>query len=107
MNADAPNAFYLTSRPIKKTPAVPTLRKQSFPHCIPEYKQRDITTVVDKCGIEILNLITCNVLRQKVARGMSAQELKDRCIANDIWTSHFRHKRIYPKVTYAELLMTV
>jgi hypothetical protein len=103
---DAPNSFYLADKPIKKRPTLPARKMQ--PPQIPAYKKRDISKVVEKNGIEILGMITCNVLgASKVPRGKSAQELKDSCLNNGLWNKILFNKKTYGKLIYAEMLMKI
>jgi len=103
---------------IIRTPVRPTLRKQSaFPHNIPAYSKRDLSAVVEKCGVEIVGQTTCGVIKtQKSKTRLSVQNFYDACIANGLWRSEFHCyndrktgglKKTLTKVCYAEMLMKV
>jgi hypothetical protein len=100
MEEDPRPYFYCPFNPIKRKPTPPPLRRPLLD--IPAYRKRDISGVVDKCGIEILGQITCNVLRvRRCPRGKSGTELYESCIANGIYPV----RKTTPKIYYAELLM--
>ena len=101
---------------IKRLPVKPALRISAFPHKIPAYSKRDLSSVVDRCGVEVVGQITCNVLRRKDIRGKSVQELYDACVANGIMWSNTKCyndrknggiKKNLTKICYAEMLMKV
>ncbi len=111
---------YFASRQsaIRKIPVAPPLRKCSaFPHKIPEYRKRNVSKVVEKCGIEILGLITCNIKQQTgVKRSVSVKDLYNACLENGVWRSEFNCynsrktgglKDNLAKVAYAEILIKI
>jgi hypothetical protein len=86
---------------IKRLPVKPALRPPAFPHQIPAYRKRDLSSVVDRCGVEVVGQISCNILRRKGIRGKSVQQLYDACVMNGKWSV----KKMTPKIYYCEILM--
>jgi len=102
---------------IKRLPVKPALRTNKFPHHIPSYKKRDLSIVVEKCGVEIVGQTTCGVIKtQKSKTRLSVQNFYDACITNGLWRSEFHCyndrktgglKKTLTKVCYAEMLMKI